>query len=664
MRNLATRIADPPADESESVPVVIVGTGPAGIRAAEELLARAPGTHIVMYGDEPWEPYNRVRLSSLLAGEVRVNDLRNVPRIPDDRWLVTHLHCAVVAIDRGQKCVVDQQGRVQRYSKLILATGSRPHIPGIPNVDLAGIFTFRDLGDVQHLLARRTRSRHTVILGGGLLGLEAARAMQRMNTRVTVVEHATHLMSRQLDVEGGEYLREFVMSLGIQVILANGAAEFIGDTHVQGVRLRNGRMLECDTVILAAGIRPRAELAQQAHLVIRQGVQVSDAMQTSDPDIYAIGECSEHNGVVQGLVAPGLEQAAIVADRLSGGKARYKGSVSASKLKVLGMLVFSMGETGNEISSVSYGIYRYENKSRSQYRKIIVHRGKVIGAISVGDWDEINRIQEVITNGRRIWPWQFRRFVTTGRLWPGQDAASVVDWPAVAIVCNCTGVRRGDLGGLIRQGCNTLESLAQKSGASTVCGSCKPLLAELVGAQVSGERQPFNKLLVISALLAVVLGMLWILPGPIAAGDSINTTSFKLSVLWRDGLWKQVTGFSLLGLTLLGLAVSFRKRLRAFRFGAFGLWRSLHAMLGSLALLALAMHTGLQPGENINAWLLMNYLVVAVVGVFAGMSVVSEQHAGGFMVKQARRWTSQLHLLLGWPLPVLLGFHVLSVYYF
>ena len=417
MRNLAIRIEEAPVGNHEYLPVVIVGTGPAGIRVAEELLSRAPETHIVMYGDEPWEPYNRVRLSSLLAGDVRVNDLQNIPQIKESKWLVTQLHCAVVSIDRERKCVIDVQGREQPYSKLILATGSRPHIPAIRNIGLAGIFAFRDLGDAQHLLARRTRSRHTIVLGGGLLGLEAARAMQRMNTRVTVIEHATHLMSRQLDTEGGEYLREYVMSLGIQVILANGVAEFLGDKHVEGVRLRNGRTLECDTVILAAGIRPRTELARQARLVMRSGIHVSDDMLTSDPDIYAIGECAEHNGIVQGLVAPGLEQAAIVADRLSGGHAIYKTSASVSQLKVLGMPVFSMGETGNEISSVSFGVYRYQNKSRSRYRKIILHRRKLIGAISVGEWDEVNRIQEVIANGRYIWPWQVRRFVSQGRLW-------------------------------------------------------------------------------------------------------------------------------------------------------------------------------------------------------------------------------------------------------
>jgi nitrite reductase (NADH) large subunit len=292
-----------------TLPVVIVGAGPVGIKTAQELHRRRTDVPIVIYGDEPSEPYNRVRLSGLLSGELTWQALTRDLALPQTRNVEARLGCAVVSIDRECRTVCDAAGYVQPYSNVVVATGSRPHVPRIPGMSLPGVYTFRDARDVQQLIARRVRTRRTIVLGGGLLGLEAARAMQRFNTHVHVVEHFTRLMMRQLDEAGARLLLEHVQGLGIDVILGDSAVRVLGGDRVSGLALRSGATLECDTIIVATGIQPNIELARAAGLHVGRGIRVNDRMQSSDPLIYAVGECAEHRDRVYGIVAPGLEQA-------------------------------------------------------------------------------------------------------------------------------------------------------------------------------------------------------------------------------------------------------------------------------------------------------------------------------------------------------------------
>jgi nitrite reductase (NADH) large subunit len=250
-----------------TTPVVIVGAGPVGIKTAQELHRRQSDLPIVVYGDEPSEPYNRVRLSGFLSGELKWQALTGDLTLPQTGRLEARLGLAVVAIDRERRAVRDAGGYVQPYSQLVIATGSRPHVPAIPGASLPGVYTFRDARDVQKLIARRVRSRRTVVLGGGLLGLEAARAMQRFNTEVRIVEHYTRLMMRQLDEAGAQYLLEHVQRLGIGVILGDSVVRMIGAESVSGIALRSGNTLECDTIIVATGIQPNIELARTAGLI-------------------------------------------------------------------------------------------------------------------------------------------------------------------------------------------------------------------------------------------------------------------------------------------------------------------------------------------------------------------------------------------------------------
>ena len=649
---------------SMAVPVVVIGTGPVGIRVAQEILARDPHCPLVLFGDEPWQPYNRVQLSSLLAGELSWGALQNPLHTDTGSRVLQHHNCAVVSIDRERREIVDRQGRRHRYGTLILAVGSRPHIPSIPGISQSGVFRFRDMSDMQALAARKARSRATVILGGGLLGLEAARGLAKAGTRVTVVEHAPRIMPAQLDDEASARLKQQFETLGISILLGHSVQKVIGDGHITGVRLRDGSTLECDTLVVATGIRPNIDLARGCGLRVNRGIVIDDHCATSDPSIFAIGECTEHQGRIHGLVGPGLEQAAVLAHHLNGQTSAYHGSLSATRLKVVRRAVFSMGVVDEAEEPLWFKARFYRDEDNAVYRKLILRRNRLVGVIALGDWDELNRVQESVHSGRVLLPWQLRRFEREGRLWPAADALSVLDWPATAVVCNCTGVTHGALSTAVHSGCTRVEQLSQATGAGSVCGGCKPLLAQLAGAKsVPQELTGIRALALVSLLaLPVLLGMG--LPADLLIADSVQSLSYRIARLWQDSLWKQVSGFTLLGLGVIGLGLTLRKRSKHVTWGNYGHWRMLHGALGAAALAVLLLHTGLQAGAGLNAWLLLNFLALALAGALAGMGTAYAAFAMSRSGRQLQRWLSHAHLYIAWPLPVLLGFHVLSVYYF
>lgn len=639
--------------------MIVVGAGPVGIRIVQELHRRAPALPIVLYGEEPSEPYNRVRLSAFLSGEADWRALTRDLKLPDDRNIEVRFGCAVTEIDCEARRVRDATGAACFYSHLVLATGSRPHVPDIPGIRVPGVYTFRDISDAQKLLARRVRSRRTVVLGGGLLGLEAARAMQRFNTEVCVVEHYARLMMRQLDERAAGHLLQHVKALGIEVILNDGARRVLGEAAVAGVQLRSERTIACDTVLVATGIRPAVELARGAGLHVGRGIRVDDRMLTSDPHIYAVGECAEHRGRVYGIVAPGFEQAAVVAHTIAGGKANYRGSIMAARLKVLDLPVFSIG-TATEEELPDFGReWRYGQGSL--YRKLVTWRGELVGAVTVGDSEDLGRLQEAVLRRRRVWPWQLWRFLRTGSLWPRTERTSVATWPATATVCNCTGVTRGALAAAIAGGCTTTETVSARTGAATVCGSCRPLLAELIGS-VGALVPARGAYVVLGGAVAALLGALAIALFAMPYAESVQL-AWQWDVMWRDSFWKQTSGFTVMGLAAVALLLSLRKRMRRFAWGEFPLWRALHVLLGALTLAALAVHTGGRLGSNLNRGLMVSFLVLVVLGAAAGAVIALEHRLGARAAALRRTWLWG-HILLFWPIPLLLTLHVLKTYYF
>jgi len=404
--------------DPKTAAIIIVGSGPVGMQFANELMLRKIDVPVIVYGSEPVRPYNRVRLSDYLAGEVYRDALTIDAPVSGKAKIEFRFNCAVDWIDKKEKFITDASGRVQRYSKLVLVTGSTPFIPMFGNRHYKGIYTFRTLGEADELLSRKLRTRHTVVIGGGLLGLETARAMQKYHTEITIVEHNSWLMMQQLDEQGSAYLEDFVKESGINIILDDSVVSVTGNGRVEGITLRSGKTIECDTLIVAAGVRPNISLAQEAGLVCRKGIRINNQLETSVKDIYAVGECAEHKENVYGLVKPGFEQAAVLADRLTGGCSQYVGSLSTTQLKVMAQAVFSAGRNGvDEESGSSVREYVFSDKKAGLYRKVRIFGNRIIGAISVGEWHESVLINEAIQDKRKVWFWHLVRFKASGNIW-------------------------------------------------------------------------------------------------------------------------------------------------------------------------------------------------------------------------------------------------------
>lgn len=652
-----------PAANDDGLKILVIGAGPTGVRFAHELLKRRPNAHLTLFGDEPYLPYNRVQLSALLAGEIQYDEIISpLPTVQAYPYF-SQAYAHIKHIDWKNKRVLDDSGAEYPYDKLVLATGSHPHVPNIPGVDQIGVYTFRNLKDAESLYSRITRARHIVIVGGGLLGLEAARALLRSNTLVTVIQQGPRLMNRQLDETAANCLLKKVEALGITVITHSGVRRILGEGRVTGVITRDGDKVICDTVLLCAGIKPAVELARQAKLKIAKGILVDDQLATSAEDVYAIGECCEHRGKTYGLVNPGFEQAAIAANVISQGSANYVGSLEISRLKVIGETVCSMGEVVDLEPRPFLRQWTYQNKNDGIYRKIVTFKGKVIGAVGFGEWTEIRRIQEAYQNQRRIFPWQYIRFLLTGQLWGSGNSDDVNLWPATTTVCQCNSISQGDLVKAYNNGSNTLASLSAATSAGTVCGSCKPLLEHIIGH--AGPREKINAWLptLFAASLAIIVATLIACLPPIPFSNTATQAAF-LEVFWSDKFWKQVSGFSMLGLSAIGLLMSVRKRFKSYRLGNFSHWRLLHIILGTLSAGILVTHTGLRLGNNLNQWLMIDFLLVILLGGIAGLVLSLSHKLTANQSLQWRQFWSWAHILVVWPLPILLAMHIFTVYYF
>ncbi|MGH1471656.1 MAG: FAD-dependent oxidoreductase [Cellvibrionaceae bacterium] len=668
--------------------IAIVGAGPVGVRCARELSQRmSTPCSINIYGAEPYEPYDRIKLSQLLAGTINYPDI--FIRLHDEKEVVGNSHTNIafqnshiVSVDTDQKLIVDAGGENFSYDTLIIATGSKPHIPQIKGVELDGVYTFRNIRDTEKLLSRINRSRHIIVVGGGLLGLEAAKGLFQSNTQVTLIHQSSRLMNRQLNEGPAEELLKSVLSQGISVITDDGLGEIKGDGRVMSVVTRHGRYIDCDTVVLCTGIKPNTELALAAGIRFNRGIVIDEHLKTSVDNIYAIGECTEFNGHIYGLVAPGLEQASVLADNLSGGGAVFHGTQPYTKLKVMDVAVSSIGEVTDLPRRPRLQVITHQKKCKekqSQHkndlkknsRTIVVEKGRILGACSVGEWPQIQRVREAFVQRRYIFLWQVWLFRITGKLWLFDAKENVLNWPETAIVCQCNLVSKLTVEAEIKAGNNQVKLLTESCGAGGVCGSCQPLLQNLIDGQLAHEIEPsknrqldsaisLSPTLLLASLIALLAALaLFIFPG-IQTPDSVQVKS--VAWLWNDKFYKQVTGFSLLSITLVGLFLSLRKRLRWKFLGDFSRWRLVHVILGVIALGVLLAHTGAHLGENLNRWLMVNYLLAAAVGSFAGMAIAVSRHST--LSAHIKKYSFWVHLLVVWPLPVLVMAHIASSYYF
>jgi nitrite reductase (NADH) large subunit len=397
-----------------SEPLVIVGNGMAAARLVDELAARALGRYAVaVVGEEPRLAYNRVLLSSLLAREVEPSDLELKPaRWWRDRGVTLRYGCRAESVDVAGRRVVLADGRALPFSKLVLATGSRPIRLSLPGIDLPGVVGFRDLGDVDAMTGVCGPGRRVVVIGGGLLGIEAAHGLAKRGARVTLVHLMDRLMERQLDAAAAALLWQAVEAHGIRVLLGAETKAVTGATRAEGVQLADGRLLRADLVVVAVGIRPNAELAAGAGLAVNRGIVVDDGLQTSGEGVHAVGECVEHRGQCYGLVEPGYEQARVLARRLAGERADYPGSILATNLKVSGVNVFSAGEF---LGGAGAEHILLSDPGLRSYRKLVLRDGRLVGAVLFGDtadalWyldlirsgDNVERFRDTLMFGRAL----------------------------------------------------------------------------------------------------------------------------------------------------------------------------------------------------------------------------------------------------------------------
>jgi nitrite reductase (NADH) large subunit len=367
-----------------SEPLVIVGNGMAAARLVDELAKTALGRYaIAVIGDEPRLAYNRVLLSSVLAGDTASHDIELKPA--DwwrDRGVTLKYGCAVTEIDVGRRELKIANDESVAFSKLVLATGSMPLRLNVPGAELKGVNTFRDSRDVDLLLTLAAARKRVVVIGGGLLGLEAAYGLAKAGAPVTLVHLMDRLMERQLDAPAAALLKSLVEAKGVEILLNANTARIIGENRVEGVELSEGHRIAADAVIFAAGIRPNVMLAREAGVAVNRGIIVDDRLQTGASDIFALGECAEHRGICYGLVEPAYEQARVLAQHLAGRTAAYQGSVVATNLKVSGVSVFSAGDFLGGEQSESMVL---NDVKRGTYKKLVIADGRLIGAVLVGD---------------------------------------------------------------------------------------------------------------------------------------------------------------------------------------------------------------------------------------------------------------------------------------
>ena len=384
---------------SESL--VIVGNGMAAVRLVDELAKVALGRYaIAVIGAEPRLAYNRVLLSSVLAGEAASHEIELKPaNWWRDRGVTLRYGCSVDEIDVGRRELKIAGEESVAYSKLVLATGSSPLRLNLPGAELAGVHTFRDSRDVDLMLSLAMGKKRVVVVGGGLLGLEAAYGLAKAGAPVTLLHLMDRLMERQLDAPAGALLKSLVERKGINVLLNANTGRILGQSRVEGVELSDGRQIEADAVILAAGVRPNVTLAKEAGLAVNRGIVVDDRLQTGAEDIFALGECAEHRAICYGLVEPAYEQARVLAQHLAGRKASYQGSVVATNLKVSGVSVFSAGEFLGTDSSEAIVL---SDVRRGTYKKLVIEDGRLSGAVLVGDTADALWYLELIRNRENI----------------------------------------------------------------------------------------------------------------------------------------------------------------------------------------------------------------------------------------------------------------------
>ena len=467
--------------------LVVIGNGMAGARAVEEVLARGGGEQfeITMFGDEPYGNYNRILLSNILSG---VQDTSEIFINPLDWYaennITLHAGARITDIDRPSRVILSDTGIKVHYDKLLIATGSRAFIPPMDGLKRAdgglkdGVFGFRTLDDCTNIIAKAAKSRRVAVIGGGLLGLEAARGLLNHGCEVHLIHIGKHLMEAQLDVQGAAILRTAMEKMGVTIHLNKSTTGITGEESVTGLVFKDGTSLDCDMVVVSAGIRPNTEVAVRAGLTVERAIAVDNHMRSVDDfNIYVVGECAQHGGRVYGLVAPLWDQAKVFADHVTGvdRTAEYHGSKLATKLKVMGVELASMGLTNPADDNDE--IVQFIEPRRGIYKKLIVRDSRLVGAILMG---EISKAAFLMQSFDRDSKLPEERLSLLFDLGAPPQKVTLDEMPVETQVCNCNGVTKGAIGACVSAGSKTATAVMKATRAGMGCGSCKSLVNELV----------------------------------------------------------------------------------------------------------------------------------------------------------------------------------------
>jgi nitrite reductase (NADH) large subunit len=478
--------------------VILIGNGMAGMRAIEELLKISDDVEVTVFGNEPHGNYNRIMLSPVLASEktleeIMINDLDWYK----DNGVTLHAGVAIVAIDRAKKQVKDAQGNTYPYDKLIVATGSKPFILPIEGSDLDGVVGFRDIADVDTMLAASKQHSNAVVIGGGLLGLEAANGLLKQGMKVTVVHLTDSLMNMQLDAMAAGMLQQSLEERGLNFKLEAQTERLISDENgrVRQVKFGDGSVIDADLVVMAVGIRPEITLAQEAGIYCEKGIVVTDTLQTFDPSIYALGECVQHRGVCYGLVAPLFEQAKVCANHIAEyGVSMYEGSAISTRLKVTGIDLFSAGNFNGTDTSEEVV---FQDVSRRVYKKLVIDNNQLIGVVLYGDTLDGSWYFQLMRDGINVADIRERMVFGQAHIGDsghGDAADQMLSMDDSTEICGCNGVCKGDIVKQITENkLFTLEEVRAHTKASASCGSCTGLVEQLLASVSGGEYSPTPK---------------------------------------------------------------------------------------------------------------------------------------------------------------------------
>ncbi len=480
--------------KSEKQKLVVIGNGMAGARTVEEILARGGGAQfeITMFGDEPYGNYNRILLSNVLNGAQDAADIfLNPLEWYAENDVTLHAPARVTDIDRARQEVHSDDGQITPYDKLIIATGSRPFVPPMEGLETPGggpkhgVFVFRTLDDCHKIAGYATKCRKAAVIGGGLLGLEAARGLINYGVEVHVIHLSSHLMNQQLDPAAGAILRSTMEKMGVHVHTEKATTRILGDDSVTGLEFKDGTTLDCDMVVISTGIKPNSELGAACGLTVERAIVTDNQMRSvDDPNVYVVGECAQHRGRVYGLVAPLWEMGAVLADHITGRNpnAAYHGSKIATKLKVMGVELASMGVT--EPTDERDEVVTFAEPKRGTYKKLIVRDGILIGAMMLGDLSKVAYLMQAFDRGT---PLPEERLSLLFDIGAPSTEATMLEMPDSAQICNCNGVSKGQIRKCVEGGKRSLKLVMEATRAGMGCGSCKKLVEEVVEWAAEGQ---------------------------------------------------------------------------------------------------------------------------------------------------------------------------------